>query len=1491
MKNENKIFLKKKRYMFALICIIGLMLITSAYLFFSYERQTTHAEKESELKTIAKLKISQISHWVKERFDDAKILSGDPFIISNIEKYAATKNNATLNSRIRKRLVQIKEESGYEDILLVDAKGKLLLSLEPRLKEIDSSATAFIKKAMSNKKIISSGLFICQMCKDADLDFIAPLLGKHSEVLGAVLLRISSNDYLFPLIEKWPTQSKTSETLIVRKEGDSVLYLNELRHRKNTSLKFRISLTRKDVPEVQAVSGYKGTFEGNSYMGNEILAYIEPIPNTQWFLVAQVDQYEVYANLYFKEIIIASFAILLIVVLSTWLISYYHYRQRNVYRELLVKEKELYKHREEFKTILYSIGDGVITTDANGNVKQMNHAAEELTGWSENDAKGKLLEEVFKIINEEIKNKVENPVQQILRKGIVIGLANHTLLVSKNGKEIPIADSGAPIKNEFGEITGVVLVFRDQTEERTARKTLLESEERYRRLVELSPDAIAVHSEGKFVYVNPSGVKLIGANNESELIGKPILDIIHPDYKESISQRVRAAIEHGKSQPLAEEKFICMDGTVIDVEVAAVPITFYGKTAIQVIAKNITERKRAEKTLRESEDRYRDLVENSNDLICTHDLEGKILTSNPAASRLLGYDLNSILGMNIKDIIAPEFKHEFESYLSTIRTNGKASGLLVVQTKSGEKRIWQYNNTLRTEDVEKPIVRGMAQDITEGKKAEKRLQKVNECFLNFGFDPVENINRLTSLCGELLNSTAALYNRLDQGKLCSWGMWNVQEGYNPIDNPDGHICYDVIKKEDEEIFVVRNLLQSKYAKTDPNVAPFKLQTYVGKAVEIAGTHVGSLCVVFQRDFIPTDSDRWLINIIASAIGTEEERNQSQNELLKFKLGIERSDEGIFMTDPNGKIFYINPAFEKIYGYSKKDVIGNTPRILKSGVFSNEMYSEFWETLLAKKIVASEFVNRTKDGRLINIESSVSPILDNNENILGFLAIQHDITERKINEAKLRDSEERMRVLVEGTPHLFFYTQDTNADVTYVSPSIEKITGYKVEQWIGQSHWFVTNAEVNRIAREKTHLHLNGEYTKGPIFLEIAHANGSNILLEVYETPIIRNNEVVGLQGVAHDITEREETQEKIKMLAHCLECANECISITDYNNTFLFVNDAFLQTYGYTKDELIGKHISILHPGDPNLEVNRNVVRDTIRGGWKGELWNQRKDGTVFPIYLSTSAIKDAKGKPSVLIGVATDITDAKRAQEELIAAKEKAEQSNKLKTEFLAQISHEIRSPMNAVLSFTTFLRDALASQLTQESKEYFDGIEAAGKRLVRTVDLLLNISEMQVGTYEPTFTQIDIWEEILKHLKVEFGNLANKKGLEFLLSCSVSKPLVTCDKYSVVQIFSNLVDNAIKYTRHGKVEISVVKDSRHNIIVTVADTGIGISDEFIDKLFEPFAQEERGYSRRYEGNGLGLALVKKYCDLNNATIDVESKKGKYSKFTVTFIKNSHKV
>jgi signal transduction histidine kinase len=247
------------------------------------------------------------------------------------------------------------------------------------------------------------------------------------------------------------------------------------------------------------------------------------------------------------------------------------------------------------------------------------------------------------------------------------------------------------------------------------------------------------------------------------------------------------------------------------------------------------------------------------------------------------------------------------------------------------------------------------------------------------------------------------------------------------------------------------------------------------------------------------------------------------------------------------------------------------------------------------------------------------------------------------------------------------------------------------------------------------------------------------------------------------------------------------------------------------------------------------------------------------------------------------DITDLKQTERELKEALAKAEESKQLKEYFLAQISHEIRAPLNVIVGYSDILAEELKNFHNDDFYHILRSMKNNSKRLYRTFDLLLNMSQLQTGRYDVRFEKINLLP-IFKTLHSDFQSLAEEKKLFLNLNNNLEEEItVIGDHYSITQIFINLIDNAIKYSTVGGVDINLYRDGV-NICVGITDTGKGMSREYTEKLFIPFTQEEMGYTRRFEGTGLGLAIVKSFADLNRAKLNVRSEVAKGTTFTITF-------
>ena len=269
---------------------------------------------------------------------------------------------------------------------------------------------------------------------------------------------------------------------------------------------------------------------------------------------------------------------------------------------------------------------------------------------------------------------------------------------------------------------------------------------------------------------------------------------------------------------------------------------------------------------------------------------------------------------------------------------------------------------------------------------------------------------------------------------------------------------------------------------------------------------------------------------------------------------------------------------------------------------------------------------------------------------------------------------------------------------------------------------------------------------------------------------------------------------------------------------------------------------------------------------------------------LNCRLIKDDNNIPSIIEGSIHDITVQVRAEEALKLAKKKAEESERIKSEFLSQMSHEIRTPVNSISQAIEFLKDELNLKEGDDLNVVMNIMDYASKRIMRTIHLILNLAEVTSGAYETVSTKIDLYTDCARQLYHEFYPQAKEKGVNFSIKRNTDLTQISADEYSIKCIFENILDNSVKFTEHGSIELVIDRDETNKLFVDIHDTGIGISEDYLPDIFKAFSQEESGYTRKFDGNGLGLALVKKYCEINNADIKIQSNKNLGTKVRITF-------
>ena len=359
----------------------------------------------------------------------------------------------------------------------------------------------------------------------------------------------------------------------------------------------------------------------------------------------------------------------------------------------------------------------VIEWDSEFKVLRWSPAAQRLFGWKAEEVLGKHFSDWQFVVPEDL--DAVSQVGQRQNEGHERHGISRNRNYTKLGNILHCEWYNSALYNNAGKLISVLSLVLDVTVAKRIEEALRKSEAQYRLLFESNPQPMWVFDVYtlRFLAVNDAAIRHYGYSR-AEFLDMTIKDI-RPSEDVALLENYLASgsteLDHA-----GEWRHRKKDGTVINVQITANRLNFAGRDAEFVLAQDITERKQAETALRISEDRYRDLVDNSHELICTHDLEGKVLSVNPWAARVLGLPCEKLIGINIRDGLVPEYRAEFDDYLQTVKTEGSARGVMKVRTASGETRLWEYYNTLRTEGVERPIVRGMAHDVTERREALKR---------------------------------------------------------------------------------------------------------------------------------------------------------------------------------------------------------------------------------------------------------------------------------------------------------------------------------------------------------------------------------------------------------------------------------------------------------------------------------------------------------------------------------------------------------------------------------------------------------------------------------------------------------------------------------------------------------------------------------------------------------------------------------------------------
>ena len=661
-----------------------------------------------------------------------------------------------------------------------------------------------------------------------------------------------------------------------------------------------------------------------------------------------------------------------------------------------------------------------------------------------------------------------------------------------------------------------------------------------------------------------------------------------------------------------------------------------------------------------------------------------------------------------------------------------------------------------------------------------------------------------------------------------------------------------------------------------------------------------------------------------------ERQRNEETLRKLSQAVEHSPSMILITDPTGRVDYVNPSWEQVTGYRLEEVRGQKPRALKSGVHSREFYAHLWSEITAGRVWRGEFCNRRRNGELYWESAAIAPVLDNAGHITHFVAVKEDISERRALEEQIRQwnvelerkvaertaelaaaqdriieslarvtqSEEKFRAMFEQSPLGVSLSVGRTGKLLAVNQRYAQITGRTREElaavdWRQITHPDDVQPQLEIMARleagEQSGVQMQKRYVRPDGTFVWANVTIASV---VVETASGQANGRTYL-ALVEDITQRRQSEEKLRDTLQRLQLATAAGSIGIWSWNFADnkldwddrlcdwyrVPDAARQTglrYDFWR--------SRIHPDDI---AQTEVLLAEARFGnspFDHEFRAIGPGGLIRHVHAAAVVERDVNGRPVRMIGIHRDITQQRELEENLRTAKQAADEASAAKSQFLATMSHEIRTPMNGVIGMTGLLLD---TTLNAEQRRYADTIHASGEALLALLNDILDFSRIEAGKLELESVDFEL-REVLDELAAPLILRARTKGLSLKCEVGPDVPSPVCgDPGRLRQILTNLVGNAVKFTERGEISVyaSLVERTATDFLLrfTVRDTGIGISPEQQKKLFQKFTQADASTTRRYGGTGLGLAIAKDLAELMGGEIGVTSTLGAGSEFWFT--------
>jgi PAS domain S-box-containing protein len=643
----------------ALFLVITICSIIAGIFYYNYQKKSLLTEKQQELSAISYLKIRQITQWRLERINDGKFLGENILLVREFSEFLKNPTGLTLRKNIIQSLKSLTENFDYKNALLIEKSGNVRLAYPEEDTLIGDHLKQLLPGIIKQRENVLTDLHKVNRISFVHLDLVVPLIDhtmNDTLVLGLLALRVDPRQVLYPLIESWPTPSKSAETLLLRREGDEIVYLNELRHLKNSELILKKPVSSMKLPAALAVHGITGTIDGVDYRNVPVVAAMNKIPGTQWYMVAKMDREEILSALtnQMKMIVI----MLILVILTSGSILALIIRNQRVifYREKYEGELDHLALVKHFDYILKFANDIILLIDNDLTIVEANDRALDFYQYTRDEFIGMKVErirapETLLQLQTALKNLNDNESATF-----------ETIHMRKDNSTFPVEVSSRVVMIEGSKYYQTI--GRDITERKRIENTLKESEDRFRKIFEESPFSMLMTGKDfGIIRANISFCKLIGYQEE-ELKSFTFRNFTHPEYIDNDEISLLRLIAGELPVYHTEKRYIRKDGSVI-----------WGSTTVSIIRnknedvqfflvmiEDITLRKKASAELDNSVSLLKAAFESTEDGLLVVDASGKTVQYNqkftdmwniPRKILLTGED-NKLLDYVKSELVNPE---------------------------------------------------------------------------------------------------------------------------------------------------------------------------------------------------------------------------------------------------------------------------------------------------------------------------------------------------------------------------------------------------------------------------------------------------------------------------------------------------------------------------------------------------------------------------------------------------------------------------------------------------------------------------------------------------------------------------------------------------------------------------------------------------------------------------------------------------------------------